>query len=98
MCSNGNIGKHAYVGILVIIILTYNYLRIIQDQELPNRYSKFIKPIEQYKSHQSKIWISMAICWGQKANFYGKEMFPYALASTLSTKLWLTIFPTAKSI
>ena len=93
MC-NGNFGKCIYAGILatIIITLTYNY------QELPSKNSKFFKPLEKYERHQPKIWISMAICWGQKPKFLGKDMFPYVLASTLSAKLWLTIFPTDKSI
>ena len=35
-----------------------------------------------------KLWISMALCWGNKVEFLQKARFPYALAGQLSTKLW----------
>ena len=38
------------------------------------------------------IWISMALCWGNRANFNQKNEFPYALAGHFSSKLWHQIF------
>ena len=38
-----------------------------------------------------KMWVSMALCWGNRINLYHKSQFPYALAGQLSTKLWLQV-------
>ena len=35
----------------------------------------------------------MALCWGKKATFWNKNLFPYPLAGQLSTQLWHQIFP-----
>ncbi len=35
-----------------------------------------------------KVWVSMALCWGEKASRLEKSGFPYGLAGELSTRLW----------
>ena len=35
-----------------------------------------------------RVWISMAVCYGNNTRFFGKRRFPYTLAAQLSSKLW----------
>ena len=34
-----------------------------------------------YKTNKPKIWISLALCWGYRADFNHKDQFPYALGT-----------------
>jgi len=36
----------------------------------------------------SKIWISMALCWGENAHVHGKKSFPYPHAALRAVSLW----------
>ena len=37
---------------------------------------------------ESKIWLSMSVCFGENAQIHGKGRYPYTYAATLSSRLW----------
>ena len=37
---------------------------------------------------ESKIWLSMSVCFGENAQIHGKGQYPYTYAATLSSRLW----------
>ena len=44
--------------------------------------------LEQEKTESQKVWVTMAVCWGENAQVHGKENFPYTEAALRSVKLW----------
>ena len=44
--------------------------------------------LEPEKTKSKKVWVTMAVCWGENAQVHGKENFPYTEAALRSVKLW----------
>ena len=42
-------------------------------------------------NNQSSIWVSMSLCWSEKARIYGKQKFPYNTAAELASILWRNV-------
>ena len=37
---------------------------------------------------EDRVWVTMGLCWGENAQVYGKEKFPYSEAAVRSVRLW----------
>ena len=42
---------------------------------------------------EPKVWVTMAVCWGENAQVHGKEHFPYTEAALRSVNLWHSLTP-----
>ena len=43
------------------------------------------------RTSEAKVWVTMAVCWGENAQVHGKEHFPYTEAALRSVNLWHTL-------
>jgi len=44
--------------------------------------------LEPERTAEPKVWVTMAVCWGENAQVHGKEHFPYTEAALRSVHLW----------
>ena len=49
--------------------------------------------LEPVKTAEPKVWVTMAVCWGENAQVHGKEHFPYTEAALRSIHLWHSLTP-----
>lgn len=42
---------------------------------------------------QSRIWITMGLCWSGNTHYWGKDGFPYAESAPMAAQLWQALTP-----
>ena len=75
------IKKKWIFGINFGIIFIYTLYLLCYNNSFPPRYDVESEENSDFNSSSNvKKWVSLSMCWGNRAEFGGKDHFPYALA------------------
>jgi len=80
------------VSFLIFSHLHLSFVNLNNQDQVLNK----PKPILKTYSSNNSIWISMGLCYDQKAKILGKEKYPYAEVTPLAIKLWKHFRPDVK--
>ena len=88
--------RAVFVSVCVCFVIFFHfYLSFVNVNQRDGDFKK-PKPILKTFSSNNSIWISMGLCFDQKAKILGKEHYPYAEVTPLAIMLWKHFRPDVK--
>lgn len=101
MWTNNRTRLHIILTLFLVTSVTFivhksnshnKYVKHFSDDSSP-KYKvsprpKFFYMEEEDVGNETKIWISMGLCWGENTELYGKSKYPYATVTPLAVLLW----------
>ena len=75
--------RNWFLNILLCGNPAYIFSQVVRVTESP------VKHLKSNVTKETKIWVSMSLCWSTNTKYHGKGKFPYTQAAIFSSQLWL---------